>query len=76
MFSSVVNTPYSMVEKLNPESRHADISAKKAIYNLNRDNAFKIWENVKSYLLRTHQPDFKSHKGNDSSQRLRLTKIE
>ncbi len=73
MFSSVTDTPYSVVEKLNPDSRPADASAKKAIYTLNRDNAFKIWDNVKNYLIRTNNPDFKCT-GN-TPQRLRFTKI-
>lgn len=75
MFASVVDTPYSVVEKLNADSRPADISAKKAIYNLNRDNAFKIWDNVKNYLIRTNHPDFKQNTPHHSSQQLRFTKI-
>jgi len=58
MFSSVTDTPFSVVEKLNPDSRPVDPAAKKTIYNLNRDAAFTIWENVKRYLVRTRQPDF------------------
>ena len=74
MFSSIVDTPFSLVEKLSNDSRPADIASKKAIYNLNRDNAFKIWENVKSYLIRTNHPDFKSAQ-RQVPQRLRFTKI-
>ncbi len=73
MFSSVTDTAYSVVEKLNPDSRPADVSAKKAIYSLNRDNAFKIWNNVRNYLIRTENTDFKCKSG--SSQQLRFTKI-
>jgi len=58
MFSSVTDTAYSVVEKLNDSSRPADASSKKTIYNLNRDAAFQIWENVKKYLIRTYHPDF------------------
>lgn len=58
MFSSVTDTPFSVVEKLSPDSRPADASAKKAIYTLNRDAAFRIWDNVKKYLERTQYPDF------------------
>ena len=58
MFSSVTDTPYSVVEKLNPDSRPVDTVAKKTIYSLNRDAAFTIWENVKRYLVRTRHPDF------------------
>ncbi len=74
MFSSVTDTPYSVVEKLNDSSRTADASAKKAIYTLNRDNALKIWENVKNYLVRTSHSDFDC-KGSSTPQRLRFTKI-
>jgi hypothetical protein len=58
MFSSVTDTVYSVVEKLNDTSRAADASSKKTIYTLNRDAAFQIWENVKKHLIRTYHPDF------------------
>lgn len=58
MFSSVTDTAYSVVEKLNDNSRPADISSKKTIYTLNRESAFQVWENVKNYLIRTKHPDF------------------
>ena len=74
MFSSITATPYSVVEKLNDTSRPADASSKKAIYTLNRDNAFKIWENVKNYLTRTSHPYFNCS-GSGTPQRLRFTKI-
>jgi len=53
MFSSITDTPFSVVEKLNSESRPADRTDKKSIYNLNRDVAMQLWGNVKSYLIRT-----------------------
>ena len=58
MFASVTDTPFSVVEKLNPDSRPAETSAKKALYTLNREAAFQLWENVKRYLTRTRHPDF------------------
>lgn len=58
MFSSVTDTAYSVVEKLNDNSRPADISSKKTIYSLNREAAFQVWENVKQYLIRAQHPDF------------------
>jgi len=58
MFSSVIDTPFSVVEKLNPDSRPVETSTKKSIYTLNRDAAFQIWENVRNYLIRTGNPDF------------------
>lgn len=62
MFSSMIDTPFSVVEKLNPDSRPIDTVAKKTIYSLNRDAAFTIWENVKRYLVRTRHPDFTTGK--------------
>lgn len=58
MFSGIVDTAYSVVEKLNDNSRPVDASSKKTVYNLNREAAFQIWENVKNYLIRTNEPDF------------------
>ena len=74
MFSSVTDTSYSVVEKLNETSRPADISSKKTIYTLNRDAAFQIWENVKRYLIRTHHPDFSTCQ-TASAKGLRFKKI-
>lgn len=58
MFSSVTDTPFSVVEKLTDNSRPVEASSKKTIYGLNRDAAFQIWENVKKYLIRMKHPDF------------------
>lgn len=74
MFSSITDTPFSVVEKLNPDSRPVDVSSKKAIYTLNRDAAMQLWQNVYNYLIRTKQPDFRW--GNTTvSGGLRFTKI-
>ncbi|MFL9845453.1 DUF6712 family protein [Flavobacterium rhizosphaerae] len=74
MFSSITDTPFSIVEKLNPESRPAETTTKKTIYTLNRDVAFKIWDSVKNYLIRTKQQDYISC-ANTSAAGLRFTKI-
>lgn len=58
MFASMTDTPFSVVEKLNPDSRPADPAAKKTLYALNREAAFQLWENVKRYLARTRHPYF------------------
>ncbi|MNK21303.1 hypothetical protein D3C87_395570 [compost metagenome] len=58
MFSSVTDTPYSVVEKLADNSRPVETTSKKTIYTLNRDAAFQIWENVKKHLIRTKHADF------------------
>jgi hypothetical protein len=59
MFSSAIDTPFSVVEKLNDNSRPVDAAAKKTLYTLNREAAQQVWDNVKNYLVRTGQPDFK-----------------
>jgi hypothetical protein len=74
MFSSVTDTPFSVVEKLNPDSRPAEVSSKKTIYTLNRDAAMQLWQNVRNYLIRTKHPDFKCGNTNLSGV-LRFTKI-
>lgn len=53
MFSSIISAPISIVEKLNPDSKPVEPHSKKSIYGINRDSAFKIWQNVENYLLRS-----------------------
>lgn len=74
MFSSITDTPFSVVEKLNNDSRPADISLKKSIYNLNREGALQLWNNVKQYIIRTNDPDFNYYK-NESATGMRFSKI-
>ena len=62
MFSSAIDTPFSVVEKLNDNSRPVEASAKKTVYTLNREAAVQVWENVKNYLTRTTHPDYKTCK--------------
>lgn len=58
MFSSAIDTPFSVVEKLSDNSRPAESLARKTLYTLNREAAVQIWGNVKNYLIRTQQPDY------------------
>lgn len=74
MFSGFIDTPFSVVEKLNPDSMPVDATSKKTIYGLNRDAAFQIWENVKRFLVRTNHPDFVVS-GTQSSRGLKFKKI-
>jgi len=60
MFSSAIDTPFSVVEKLTDNSRPLEASAKKTIYMLNREAAHQVWNNVRNYLIRTAQPGFKA----------------
>ncbi len=76
MFSSVTDTPYSVVEKLNNDSRPVEASSKKTVYNLNKAAAMQVWDNVKNYLIRTAYDDFATRKASaPASAGLRLTKI-
>lgn len=60
LFGSVTDTPFSIVEKMagQGESKPVEYPFKKAMYQLNRNNAFQIWRNVENYLLRTNEPLF------------------
>ena len=58
MFSSVIDTPFSIVEKLNENSRPVEALAKKTMYTLNREAAQQVWDNVRNYLIRTKNTDY------------------
>jgi hypothetical protein len=58
MFGSSIDTPFSIVEKLNENSRPVENTQKKSIYILNRESASQLWDNIKNYLVRTNNPDF------------------
>lgn len=75
MFGSVIDTPFSVVEKLNNDSRPVESNNKKSIYSLNRDAAFQIWDNVKNYLIRTNNPDFNNCQKAAPQRGMRFTKI-
>jgi hypothetical protein len=76
MFGSVTDTPYSVVEKLNSESRPAEASSKKSIYQNNRDAANKLWQSVHNWLLRTSNEDYKKSCNAPAAQgSMRFTKI-
>lgn len=59
MFGNVIDTPFSIVEKLEGnESRVISDKTKQSLYQLNRDSAFNIWRSVENYLIRTKNPLF------------------
>ena len=62
MFGNVVDTPFSLVEKLDNEGKSQQVSqrTKDALYQLNRDSAFTIWKSVENYLIRTNNTLFNS----------------
>ncbi|MBE99311.1 hypothetical protein [Flavobacterium coralii] len=78
MFGGFTDTPHSFVEKLNDStSRPVDYSNKKTVYQLNRENAAKIWDSVSNYLIRTKNEDFAGYcKPVRTGAGLRLTKID
>lgn len=75
MFSSVIDTPFSVVEKLNNDSRPVEGATKKSIYSLNRDAAMQIWSNVHNYLVRTKQADYGHCNTSAPARGMRFTKI-
>lgn len=75
MFSSAIDTPFSVVEKLSDNSRPAEMQAKKTIYTLNRESALQVWGNVKNYLTRTQHPDFINCHNPPTTTGFRLKKI-
>jgi hypothetical protein len=61
MFGSVIDTPFSTIEKLEgSESRPISDKTKKDLYQLNRDSAFAIWKSVQNYLIRTENDLYKN----------------
>ena len=55
MFGDVVDTPFSLVNKLNQgESQRVDYATKKSLYQINQNSAFNLWLSVRDYLIRTN----------------------
>lgn len=73
-FGSQIDTPFSLVEKLNDNSRPVEQPQKKTIYQMNRDAAYQLWLNVENYLIRTNNADFKTCKPKKSG--FRINKIQ
>lgn len=71
MFSSAIDTPFSLTEKLNDNSRPIEATAKKTIYAVNRQAAQQVWDNVKNYLIRIRHPEFSNCKNNTSGFRIK-----
>ncbi|RYG08013.1 MAG: hypothetical protein EOO07_26360 [Chitinophagaceae bacterium] len=74
MFSPYVDTPFSVVEKLNADSRPVDLTVKKTIYTSNRDSALMIWDNVKLFIIRKNLSDY-HHQNKANTQGFRISKI-
>ncbi|WP_294823621.1 hypothetical protein [uncultured Flavobacterium sp.] len=76
MFSSVIDTPFSVVEKLSDTSKPVDASFKKTAYHANREAAMKIWDNVRNYLVRTGEAYYKDCFGKaKAGSSFRISKI-
>jgi len=82
MFGNVIDTPFSIVEKLEgSESRPISDKTKQALYQMNRDSAFNVWRSVENYLIRTNNALYNSvYLGRCTPQRnqsnIFLSKIE
>lgn len=77
MFGSAIDTPFQQVFKQNENSQPVDNATKKTTYNMNRDSAYQVWENVKNYLTRMQHPDFKHNCQTSAPSRgMKIFKIE
>ncbi|KGO88098.1 hypothetical protein Q765_03320 [Flavobacterium rivuli WB 3.3-2 = DSM 21788] len=76
MFSSYVDTPSGAVQIRKDNSEPIDMAGKKTIYQINRESALQIWDNVKNYLTRTNHPLFNNCKTSaPRSAGMRFTKL-
>ena len=77
MFGSVVDTPFSLVEKLNPDSRPVEQGTKKSIHKSNQQTAYMYWENVRQFLDR-NSDDYPLWKNNCQKHNsgFRISKID
>lgn len=76
MFGDAIDTPFSMVQKLNGnESKPVDASFKKSNWQINKDMAYNSWLSVDAYLRRTNNTLYLSHCGRKVSGRINFTKI-
>ena len=77
MFGSAIDTPFSLVEKLNPDSRPVEQGTKKSIHKSNQQTAFIYWENVRQFLDR-NQDDYPLWKNNCQKHNgsFRISKID
>lgn len=73
MFSHVTDTPYSIVEKRNPDSQPIASETKKSVFNANREMANKVWSNVRAYMSRKKYPGYAE---SATKPTIRFTKIQ
>jgi hypothetical protein len=60
MYGSVIDTPFSAVEKtFNNSSQPATAENKKKLFQMNIDLAYTYWQSVENYLIRTNNNLFK-----------------
>lgn len=83
MFGSVTDTPYSLVDKMDNEGKSQPTSSKtkEALYQMNRQTAFTIWQSVENYLLRTNNALFRNNdllcnKQRQNTNKLKISKIQ
>lgn len=78
MFGSNTDTPFGFVEKLTPESRGADIAAKRSLSKDSKNIAFNYWENVKLFLDRNANtyPLWKNGCQQNNKSRFKIYKVD
>ena len=78
MFGSVIDTPFSLVEKLNGnESKPVDYNIKKSLYTMNRQMAYNLWLTVDAYLRNTNNTLYIGNCSNINQKRnFKIRKIQ
>lgn len=75
-FGSAIDTPFSVVEKLNDNSRPVDPAYKKTVFTDSRATAASLWGSVHDYLIRTVNPDYHRCSTSAPARSFRMTKIQ
>ena len=76
LFGNMVDTPYSMVEKLNPgNSQPISYKQKEALHKENQDTAFTYFGSVRKYLERTKYPMYEINKCESRQSKFRIYKV-
>lgn len=79
MFGSIIDTPFSLVEKLNgSESKPVDYQVKKSLYTMNRQMAYNLWLTVDTYLRSINNALYIGNCGvlNNKNRSFKIRKIQ
>lgn len=74
-FGSALDTPFGLVEKLNPDSRPVEVTSKKSIYVESQKAAAQLWESVKNYLIRTKLVEYPGCNNQPARTSIKFKKI-